>query len=425
MQPSKTNTPRRSFDRAANDEGVEEMSIMHGKKARRGLALTASAALCALAMASPSAGHHSFAMFNQDVVATIEGTVAEVQWVNPHVWVEVDVPDENGETTRWGVEFTSRVHLTRRGWSRDTLKPGDRVSFELNPYYDGRPGGRFYSVTLLDTGETIRDLGAQRAYEVATREEGGTPEVNAVTADDSLERAPFYRVPGNAANAEDASYAALDALPDWRGIWQPAFGQVAGDDPQLIGEYKTHYEAEMARVAADPSYEIPERVSNCESPGMPYMMVMPYSVEFLFTPGKVTAIQEAHMQVRQIFTDGRSLPENPAPTYFGYSVGHWEDDGTLVVETIGTRPGQRLGIRGITNSDKLKITERIYLDADNPNLMHLDFTYEDPEVLAAPWHQNYRLSRNREWALIEYLCDGNDRHPIREDGSTDVVLNAP
>lgn len=224
------------------------------------------------------------------------------------------------------------------------------------------------------------------------------------------------------ANSADVSYAELDKLPDWRGIWHPAFGQVSGDDPVLKGQYKEFYEEQMARLEENPNYEIPERSSNCEPPGMPYMMTMPYSLEFNFTPGKIVVVQEAHMQVRRIFTDGRPFPEDPDPNYFGYSRGHWEGD-TLVVETIGTKPGLRLGIRGITNSDKLTIHERIYLDENDPDILHLDFTYVDPDVLEQPWHQNYTFHRDREWDILEYICDENDRHPIDSEGQSDTILN--
>ena len=190
--------------------------------------------------------------------------------------------------------------------------------------------------------------------------------------------------------------------------------------PKLtIGKYKKRYEEERAKVAANPQYEIPERSSNCEPPGMPTMMTMPYSLEFLFTPGKIVVNQEAEMMVRHIFTDGRPLPTEDEidPNYFGYSVGHWEGD-TLVVDTVGTRAGQRLGEQGITNSEKLRINERIYLDKDNKNLLHLDFTFTDPEVLAQPWHRTHTFRRDRTWEILEYVCDENDRHPVDANGQT-------
>jgi hypothetical protein len=221
------------------------------------------------------------------------------------------------------------------------------------------------------------------------------------------------------ANAPDASYAELDKLPDFRGLWFPGFSPPS-EEPKLKGAYKVHYESEMAKMAADPTYEIIEGPNNCEAPGMPYFMTMPYSLEFLFTPGKITVMQEAHMMVRRIFTDGRPFPEDPEPSYFGDSRGRWEGN-VLVVETRNTRPGQRLGRAGITNSDSLVIHERLYLDANNPDMLHLDFTFEDPNVLEEPWKMSHTFRRDRTWEMLEYICDENDRHPIN-DGQTEAAF---
>ncbi len=128
-------------------------------------AVSGAAAMLASALLSATAvGHHSFAMFDMDSKVSFSGVVAEVQWTNPHVWIEIDVPNKDGQTVRHGVEFTSRVHLARRGFTRTTINPGDQVTFVVSPYVDGRPGGRFWTVTKAD-GETIRDPGAQRAWE--------------------------------------------------------------------------------------------------------------------------------------------------------------------------------------------------------------------------------------------------------------------
>jgi hypothetical protein len=221
------------------------------------------------------------------------------------------------------------------------------------------------------------------------------------------------------ANAPDASYAELDKLPDFRGLWFPAFafGSTPPEEPKLKGAAKEFYEREMAKIAADPTYEIPEGPNNCEPPGMPYFMTMPYSLEFLFTPGKITVMQEAHMMVRRIFTDGRPFPEEPEPKYFGDSRGHWEGD-VLVVETRNVRPGQRLGKAGVYNSADLVIEERLYLDKDNPDILHLDFTFTDPNVLEEPWRLSHTFRRDRTWEMLEYICDENDRHPVDENGQT-------
>jgi len=233
-----------------------------------------------------------------------------------------------------------------------------------------------------------------------------------------LAQAPSAR-PVYPANSDKASYAVLDKLPDWRGLWFPAIGRVGGTEPQLIGDAKKTWDTYQARLKADAHYEIPETANNCEPDGMPSLMTFPYNLEFLFTPGKITVVQEALMQVRRIFTDGRPLPKRDEldPDYFGYSVGRWEGD-TLVVTTIGTKPGQRLGIAGITNSDQLTTTERIYLDPRNHDLLHLDFTFEDPKVLAEPWKRTYTFTRDRTWEQIEYICAQNNQHLIDANGQS-------
>jgi hypothetical protein len=226
------------------------------------------------------------------------------------------------------------------------------------------------------------------------------------------------------ANAAIVSYADLDNLPDWRGLWFPTFGQVGGDEPKLVGEALNIWQSHQIRLREDPNYEIPETTDNCEPDGFPYIMNFPYSLEFLFTPGKVTVIQEALMQVRRIFTDGRPMPvvDEVDQNYFGYSRGYWEDD-TLVVRTIGTQPGQRLVRAGITNSKNLVTTERLYLDDKNKDLLHLDFTFEDIDVLAEPWHVTYTYRRDRTWEQIEYICAQNNQHALDAEGQTLVPEN--
>ncbi len=215
------------------------------------------------------------------------------------------------------------------------------------------------------------------------------------------------------ASSESVSYAALDELPDWRGIWLPMAGtRPRGGEPVLIDEYQER------RRAVDGT---PGRASNCAPPGMPTVMTQPYSIEFLFTPGRVTVIQEAYMQVRRIFTDGRPLPEEPDPAFNGHSVGRWEGD-TLVVETIGINESVPLARGGVWHGPDLKITERIFLDEDDRDLLHLEFTLEDPDALAEPWHTSATFRRSREWDQIEFVCTENDRNPVGPDGTTQFIL---
>jgi hypothetical protein len=110
----------------------------------------------AVSAAAPASAHHSFAMFEPTKTLTFKGTVKTFQWTNPHVvlWVLVQ-PDGGGAAQEWSLETTSPGVLTRAGWTRQSLKAGDRVSVVLSPLRDGSHGGSLNSVTLLDTGQKL------------------------------------------------------------------------------------------------------------------------------------------------------------------------------------------------------------------------------------------------------------------------------
>jgi hypothetical protein len=105
---------------------------------------------------SPAVAHHSFAMYEPTKTLTFKGTVKSFQWTNPHVvlWVLVQ-PEDGGAVQEWSLETTSPGVLTRNGWTRQSLKAGDRVSVTFSPLRDGSRGGGLNSVTLLDTGQTL------------------------------------------------------------------------------------------------------------------------------------------------------------------------------------------------------------------------------------------------------------------------------
>jgi hypothetical protein len=108
-----------------------------------------AAAAAALALAVPALAHHSFAMFDQRKVMTLEGTVHEFQWTNPHAFIELDVTTA-GRTKRWSIELNSPNNLTRQGWRRTSLHAGDKVSVRVAPLRNGNPGGLFLDLRKAD-----------------------------------------------------------------------------------------------------------------------------------------------------------------------------------------------------------------------------------------------------------------------------------
>lgn len=119
----------------------------------------ASVCLLAALAGLPAEAHHSFAMFDQTKTLVLKGSVTEFQWTNPHSFIELDAPGPSGKIEHWGIELNSPNNLTRQGWRRSSLKPGDIVTITINPLRNGMKGGLFNTVVLPDG----RVLGGERA----------------------------------------------------------------------------------------------------------------------------------------------------------------------------------------------------------------------------------------------------------------------
>ena len=108
----------------------------------------------ALLVTRPAAAHHSAAMFDDAKVVELKGTIKEMQWKNPHVWIQVVVV-QDGKPTEWSLEGGSPNSLSRNGWRSNTFKAGDEVTVRLNPMKDGTPAGQFIAAKFQSDGKTI------------------------------------------------------------------------------------------------------------------------------------------------------------------------------------------------------------------------------------------------------------------------------
>jgi hypothetical protein len=132
----------------------------------------------------------------------------------------------------------------------------------------------------------------------------------------------------------------------------------------------------------------------------------PQPRKIIQTPGLIVILYEAQGGIRQIFTDGRPLPKDAEPWWYGYSIGHWEDD-TLVVETTGFRDDVWLDIDGSPLTESGKMTERF--KRLNYGTLQIDVTIEDAKVYTKPFTVRvvHRLMPDTD--LIEFICGENDR----------------
>jgi hypothetical protein len=101
--------------------------------------------------------HHAMVMYDGSRTLVLEGTVVEMRWSNPHVFVRVEGRIEDGPETVWVLETSSPANLVRLGnWSETALKPGDKIKVELNPHRETeRREARLYKLTLIETGQVF------------------------------------------------------------------------------------------------------------------------------------------------------------------------------------------------------------------------------------------------------------------------------
>ena len=107
--------------------------------------------LAALATAAtPVLGHHSFSMFDTASPLTLSGVVTSVEWTNPHVYIELDVPEGAKGSKHWSIELGSPSILMRGGWKFNSVRKGDKVTAIVSPLKNGEPGSLLTRITLPD-----------------------------------------------------------------------------------------------------------------------------------------------------------------------------------------------------------------------------------------------------------------------------------
>ena len=197
--------------------------------------------------------------------------------------------------------------------------------------------------------------------------------------------------------------------PVLAGLWRPSGrlifnimgGLKAGDtipyQPWAEALFKTR---EANNAKDDPT-------SNCIVGGVPRSDFVPYPFKILQQPDQVTILYEAVHSFRQIFTDGRSLPKDPNPQWFGYSVGRWDGD-VFVVESAGFNDNVWLDNAGRPAGESLRVTER-FIRRDFGH-MDIEIVIDDPKTYTRPWTVTEKLTLMPDTEILEYMCTENNRY---------------
>jgi hypothetical protein len=199
-----------------------------------------------------------------------------------------------------------------------------------------------------------------------------------------------------------------DGKPVLAGLWRPAPGMV-GDIARNLkpGEVPFQPWAEELYKYRRSTNSKDDPTANCIVGGVPRSDFVGYPFKILQVPGMVVILYEAVHSYRQIFTDARPFPKDPQPTWFGYSVGHWEGE-TFVAETTGFNDKGWLDNAGKPATDQLRVTER-FIRKDFGH-MDIQITIDDPKAYMKPWSVTQPLAFQPDTELLEYICNENNRY---------------
>lgn len=214
-----------------------------------------------------------------------------------------------------------------------------------------------------------------------------------------------------------------DGKPDLSGMWGwetpvPCGAHCSDVDIQHIGREFLNI---AYRLKGGPPYQpwaaqLVQKRKADNAGGDPNVRCMPrgalriwtddYYKRIFQTSGRVVILTERNMQYRQIFTDGRSLPVDPNPTWNGYSTAKWEGD-SLVVQSNGFRDDLWLDSAGNPLTNAAKVTERIR--RPNYGTLEIEITVDDPKAYTAPWTVKLTQPLVLDSELLDYYCLENEK----------------
>jgi hypothetical protein len=228
-----------------------------------------------------------------------------------------------------------------------------------------------------------------------------------------------------------------DGRPNLSGLWQTQSAPPevlnrliseatngAGEEPlsryfiNILADFKPE-EAPLRPAAAElfrqrsQTFMKESPISHCLPEGMPMVEIAPAPYKIVQTPGLTLMLYERDTTFRQVYTDGRKLPDDPQPTWLGYSVGKWDGD-SLVVDTFGFNDRGWLDARGHTHSEDLHLTERFH--RLNFGEMEVRLTIDDSKNYVRPFTITLKQRLLPDTDLLEWFCAENEKDSTHVDG---------
>lgn len=303
------------------------------------------------------AAHHSTSHFSEEF-SEMTGTLVDLRWRNPHVFFFLETEEENGEKKVWEMEAGTIYMIGRAGITEDMFTVGEtyKVAGNKSEVYDDK---FWLTNVLLPEGKEVL---------VVAR---GTPrwEDEVVGGRSQWTNTAFLK--GEGASNSSGIFR----------VWSPAVGEktrLIGDKTNRLSQIATD-EALSGQDSWDP-YAFDDA---CEVPGMPRINTDIHPHQFLQEGDNIVLIGEEFYAPRTIYMNSDANPEQQAVSPLGYSVGRWEDENTLVIETSRI-DYHYLDLSGIKQSDQVTVKER-YVLSEEEGRMDYEVIANDPIMLTEPY----------------------------------------
>lgn len=299
-------------------------------------------AIAVLVMTMPLAAHHSDAGLDMESIVAFEGTVNEFVFRNPHTYVSIRQTDEQSEAVDWDLQMSPVNILSRRGWRRNTLEPGDLVTVRAHVAIDGRPYGVIESIDKPGGLGLVTPAGAAQTQATTTTIEGQWMSDRGATMNYPGGFDGFFHalmMPNEAGRAAQAAYDPLsDENPEATCIGRPTPAALVSSSIYLM-EIDIREDEDIVYIRS-----------------------------------------ESFGEERTVYMDGREHPEPSERFATGHSIGWWEGD-TLVVDTRNFTDHRSPYQIGIPSGGQKHVVERYTLTEDGTRI-DMEFMLEDPEYLA-------------------------------------------
>ena len=347
-------------------------------------------------------GHHEpLAKFDDKKPLRIRGVVTLIDWRNPHAHMFVNV-GTGGKIDNWAVELESPIDLEANGWSKNTLRPGDRVTVMG---YFARDGSRQIWATNVSGADNKRVFTVNNepppmplAPQPTPKWPDGQPRLGSVAGGVQ----GYWAFPSSTAMVEAGVTAPMD---EWGLLKNIAdVSKVAPLQPWALQIYR---ERQERFLRDDPMY------LNCKPPGGPRQFQLAYGVQFVEDRVRqriFVLIGSGNNNYRIIYTDGRSSQngqvggDDENPLFYGRSVGKWES-GALVLDTRGFNEDFWFTNGGLPHTDQLKLIEK--LSRPNFDTLKYDLTVNDPGAYTRPWSTSWTLRWVAGKDMPRHLCQEN------------------